>query len=69
MIPEAADTHCINLLKAVDFPRKWKKVNELVSGVQAADSAVIGHNGLWYLFTTHGSVSNMTIDLELHIYT
>ncbi|WP_261871126.1 hypothetical protein [Psychrobacter sp. JCM 18901] len=22
MIPEAADTYCINLLKAVDFPRK-----------------------------------------------
>ena len=69
MIPEAADTHCINLLKAVDFPRKWKKVNELVSGIQAADSAVVEHDGLWYLFTTHGSVSNMTIDLELHIYT
>jgi hypothetical protein len=68
MIPEAADTHCINLFKATGFPQKWEKVNELVSGVQAADSAVIEHNGLWYLFTTHGSVSNLTMDLELHIY-
>jgi len=69
MIPEAAKTNCISLLKATDFPCKWEKVHELVSDVQAVDSAVIEHNGLWYLFTTHGSVSNMTIDLELHIYT
>ena len=69
MIPEAAKTNCINLLKATDFPQKWEKVHELVSGVQAADSAVIEHNGLWYLFTTHGSISVLTMDLELHIYT
>ncbi|MGP4971827.1 glucosamine inositolphosphorylceramide transferase family protein [Psychrobacter aquimaris] len=69
MIPEAAKTNCINLLKATNFPQKWEKVHELVSGVQAADSAVIEHNGLWYLFTTHGSISVLTMDLELHIYT
>lgn len=68
MIPEAADTGCINLLKATNFPRKWVKVHELVSEVQAADSAVIEHNGLWYLFTTHGSLSKLTADLELQIY-
>lgn len=68
MIPEAGETHCINLLKATDFPQKWEKVCELVSGVQSADSAVIEHNGLWYLFTTHGSISSLTLDLELHIY-
>lgn len=69
MIPEAAETNCINLLKATDFPRKWEKVHELVSGVQAVDSAVIEHNGSWYLFTTHGSISAFTMDLELYIYT
>lgn len=68
MIPEAGETHCINLFKAKDFPQKWEKVCELVSGVQSADSAVIEHNGLWYLFTTHGSISSLTLDLELHIY-
>ena len=68
MIPEAGETHCINLLKATDFPQKWEKVCELVSGVQSADSAVIEHNGLWYLFTTHGSISSLTLDLELYIY-
>ena len=69
MIPEAAETKCINLFKAKEFPQKWEKVNELVSGVSAADSAVIEHDGLWYLFTTHGSISTLTMDLELHIYT
>ena len=69
MIPEAAKSNCINLLKATNFPHKWEKVHELVSGVKAADSAVIEHNGLWYLFTTHGSISVLTMDLELHIYT
>ena len=68
MIPEAGGTHCINLLKATDFPQKWEKVCELVSGVQSADSTVIEHNGLWYLFTTHGSISSLTLDLELYIY-
>ena len=68
MIPEAAETGCISLLKATNFPQKWEKVYELVSGVQAADSAVIEHNGLWYLFTTHGSLSKITADLELQIY-
>ncbi len=69
MIPEAAKTNCISLLKATDFPCKWEKVHELVSGVQAVDSAVIEHNGLWYLFTTHGSISAFTMDLELYLYT
>ena len=69
MIPEAAKTNCINLLKATNFPQKWEKVCELVSGVQAVDSAVIEYNGLWYLFTTHGSISVLTMDLELYIYT
>ena len=69
MIPEAAKTNCISLLKATDFPCKWEKVHELVSDVQAVDSAVIEHNGLWYLFTTHGSISAFTMDLELYIYT
>lgn len=68
MIPEAAETGCINLLKATNFPEEWKKANELVSGVHAADSAVIKHHGLWYLFTTHGSISRLTADLELQIY-
>lgn len=68
MIPEAAETNCINLLKATNFPHKWEKVHKLVVGVKALDSAVIKHNGLWYLFTTHGSLSEITAGLELQIY-
>src|SRR5699024_7342263 len=43
-------------------------VHKLVVGVKALDSAVIKHNGLWYLFTTHGSLSEITAGLELQIY-
>lgn len=52
MIPETRSQEAVILYKADNFPYGWKPVKKLLQGDMYADSSVIFHNGLWYLFTT-----------------
>ena len=68
MVPEAGATNAVRLYRAEAFPRVWRPVATLVPDVRAADSAVIRHEGHWYLFTTYGTFDATTGDLEFHLH-
>lgn len=68
MIPETADQESVNLYTPVDFPHKWEKAVTLLENTVAVDTVPVFHNGTWYLFTCHGSLSDSIKDLEMQIY-
>ena len=51
MMPEASYDRCVPILKAVDFPWKWKKVERLLDGEKVCDSIMKNIKGIRYLFT------------------
>jgi hypothetical protein len=52
MIPESHENKTIDLYRAENFPGRWVHETTLMSGVTAVDSAVVFHNGYWWLFTS-----------------
>jgi len=70
MVPETAAQRSISLYKATRFPDKWEHVGNLLENINAADSTLFEHDGLWWLFTngaTHQSVDER--DLLMLFYT
>ena len=51
MIPETASSRSVNLYKATHFPDKWSKVKSLLTNINAADTTLHFHDGLWWMFT------------------
>jgi len=49
MLPEASLSGAISLYRCVEFPRRWERVSELVSGVEAADATIFRHNGRFWM--------------------
>lgn len=60
MMPETASRRTINLYKATQFPDKWEFVKEIMSDIDAADSTLFRHDGLWWLFIN--SFSHRSVD-------
>jgi hypothetical protein len=50
MIPESAENHQIELYRCVRFPDQWEFEKVLIKNVDAVDSTLIDHNGMWWLF-------------------
>lgn len=51
MIPETATRRNITLYKARNFPDGWEKVCNLIDNIDAADTTLFQHDGLWWIFT------------------
>ncbi|MFT5766001.1 MAG: hypothetical protein ACI8X3_003439, partial [Saprospiraceae bacterium] len=61
--PETLGAEAVRLYKAVDFPNKWKYVQDILKGTHA-DPSVFFHNGLWWMFTSPKPYEHNT----LHLY-
>lgn len=67
MIPEAMDSHSVDLYECTCFPYEWKKKRTLLENIQAVDTTPLKTDQGWYLFTSEvikGAVCND----ELSIY-
>lgn len=65
MIPETHERRAIDLYVCDRWPGRWRLRRRLRFGVDAADSMVVRHDGLWYLITSvQGSTPNR--HLEIH---
>ncbi|MBV8056658.1 MAG: hypothetical protein JO071_15610 [Deltaproteobacteria bacterium] len=54
-IPEQARGHAIVLYRATDFPNKWERVGEVLSGVEAIDPTIFRYDSHWWLAYTDAS--------------
>lgn len=65
MIPETINAHAVFLYKFSDFPIKLERTRTFLVG-DYADSSIIKHNEIWYLFTSsiNGFEIYYTDDLE-----
>ncbi len=52
MLPESADANAIRIYKADVFPTRWTYIEDLVEG-RYADSTILHHDNIWWLFTTN----------------
>lgn len=52
MIPECADSHCVDLYECTSFPYEWKKKRTLLDNIQAVDTTPLKTKDGWYLFTS-----------------
>jgi hypothetical protein len=50
MIPESSAAGTVNLYRADPFPHRWVREATLVSGIEASDATVIGHDGCFWMF-------------------
>lgn len=67
MIPETASCGEIQLYRCVRFPDKFEKIKTLIYDVSAVDTTVIYYHGLWWLFTTHGTMyRNSKVELQIY---
>jgi len=51
MAPESSANRTIALYECVEFPHRWRFRMNLMEGVDAVDSTLLHHDGLWWLFT------------------
>ena len=65
MIPETSALDRISLFQAVDFPRKWEKVCDLLTGAPFVDATLVRHDERYWLFYTR---SGDAYDPDLHLH-
>lgn len=68
MMPETAARRTISLYKATDFPEKWERVGNIIENINAADSTLIKHDGLWWLFANGASHPSVDERDQLMLY-
>ncbi|MDD5394564.1 MAG: hypothetical protein PHE17_16235 [Thiothrix sp.] len=52
MIPETAANHSIELYRCEEFPHRWVFEKILMGNVEAYDTTLFEHQGLWWMFTS-----------------
>jgi len=67
MIPETAEMRCVELYRAVEFPRVWERTAVLLEDVHAVDATVVEHDRRWWMFANVAEDASSTCD-ELFIY-
>jgi len=67
MIPESAQNRTIDIYRCTRAPDQWVFHKTLMQGVRAADTTLIEHAGLWWLFATIAGRGGSTWD-ELHLF-
>jgi hypothetical protein len=51
LLPETSANRTVELYRAVDFPRRWERVQVLMENINALDATLTHHNGTFWLFT------------------
>lgn len=62
IIPESSASNNVSIFRAVDFPRKWKKVKTLIPNVRLVDNTLVYIKNKWWLFAYNSQ------DTGLHLY-
>jgi len=62
MLPESKDNHTIELYRATDFPRGWRREHVLMTGVSTVDSTVVRYDEKFWLFTSGLTQSERLFD-------
>ncbi len=60
MLPETASRRRLELYRASDFPRGWKRVAVMLEGLRIADATLLQYEDRWWLFASlaeHGGSS------------
>ena len=65
MIPETHEQRSIDLYVCETWPRRWTLRRRLMYGIEAVDSMVLRHRGLWWLFTSVRGADGR-FHLEIH---
>lgn len=66
MVPESYQSNAIRLYRAVDFPKKWSFVMNLVEGNDYVDSSVFHFEDRWWLLTGLGLPPSRAETLRLY---
>lgn len=68
MIPETASVNQVSLYKATRFPDQWEHQHVLLDNMNAADSVLLQHEGLWWMFTCCQSHRSVDERDEMHLF-
>jgi hypothetical protein len=61
MIPESYQAKAIRLYKAIDFPKKWVFVKNILTGYDYVDSCIFFFNHKWWLISSSTTNDNMLL--------
>ena len=50
MVPDSSSKRAIDIYECVDFPHRWAHARTLFTGLDAADTTLVEHEGKWWLF-------------------
>lgn len=67
MVPETKSIGEIRLYECEDFPLKWKFKKTIFSSINATDTMIFEHNGIWWMLTTFSNCGKFN-DSELHVF-
>ena len=68
MVPESGAGRCVKLYKSTSFPAGWQEVKVLLEGVEAVDTIMFEHRGLWWMLTTIKGQGPGLNSAELHAF-
>ncbi len=68
LIPESASQGRVELYRATDFPREWRRERILLDGLAACDATLLAHAGRLWLFVGVAAPNATLLD-ELHLFT
>lgn len=52
LIPESFEANAIRLYKAIDFPRQWSFVGNLIENKDFVDPSIVHFDGKWWIFVS-----------------
>jgi hypothetical protein len=55
-VPEQASARAVVLYRAIDFPTRWERLGEMLSGVEAIDPTLFHFGSFWWLAYTDASI-------------
>lgn len=62
MLPETGENRTIEIYRCIQFPEKWEKVKNLMTGVYAVDATLLEAKERWWLFANIGKDGGSTWD-------
>lgn len=68
LIPESSSTKTIELYRCERFPDEWIKVRSLLEGMHFADTTLVRHDGMWWMFTCAAHSKDYFNRDELYLY-
>jgi len=68
MIPESGENKTVDLFECISFPFEWKFKQTLLRDVEAFDSTIHFHDGLFWLFCTIKKSQGSSTDDNLYLF-